>query len=54
MSKNMDTIKIMITDDHPVLREGLAGMLAGQPDFEVIGLAANGEVAVESVYIATA
>lgn len=42
----MDTIKILITDDHPVVREGLAGMLAGQPDFEVIGLAADGEVAV--------
>jgi DNA-binding NarL/FixJ family response regulator len=43
----MDTIKILITDDHPVVREGLAGMLAGQPDFEVIGLAADGEVAVK-------
>ena len=42
----MDTIKILITDDHPVVREGLAGMLAGQPDFEVIGLAADGEAAV--------
>lgn len=42
----MDTIKILITDDHPVVREGLAGMLAGQPDFEVIGLAADGEIAV--------
>lgn len=43
----MDTIKILITDDHPVVREGLAGMLAGQPDFKVIGLAADGEVAVK-------
>jgi DNA-binding NarL/FixJ family response regulator len=42
----METIKILITDDHPVVREGLAGMLAGQPDFEIIGLAADGEVAV--------
>jgi DNA-binding NarL/FixJ family response regulator len=46
LSKNMDTIRILITDDHPVVREGLAGMLAGQPDFEVIGLAADGESAV--------
>lgn len=43
----MDTIKIVITDDHPVVREGLAGMLAGQPDFEVIGMATDGEVAVK-------
>lgn len=43
----MDTIKILITDDHPVVREGLAGMLAGQPDFEVIGFATDGEVAVK-------
>ena len=42
----MDIIKILITDDHPVVREGLAGMLAGQPDFEVIGLAGDGETAV--------
>ncbi len=38
----MDKIHILIVDDHPVVREGLAGMLAGQPDFEVVALAANG------------
>ena len=38
----MDKINILIVDDHPVVREGLAGMLAGQPDFEVVALAANG------------
>ena len=41
-----NSIRILITDDHPVVREGLAGMLAGQPDFEVVGLAADGEAAV--------
>ena len=41
-----NTIRILITDDHPVVREGLAGMLAEQPDFEVVGLAADGEAAV--------
>ena len=42
----MDSIRILITDDHPVVREGLAGMLAGQPDFEVVGMAADGSSAV--------
>jgi DNA-binding NarL/FixJ family response regulator len=40
------SIRILITDDHPVVREGLAGMLAGQPDFEVVGMAADGSTAV--------
>lgn len=42
----MNKIQIVIADDHPVVREGLAGMLAGQYDFEVIGIAENGKEAV--------
>ena len=42
----MEKIRILITDDHPVVREGLAGMLAGQDDFDVVGLAADGDTAV--------
>ena len=42
----MSDIRILIADDHPVVREGLAGMLAGQDDFEVVGLAADGDTAV--------
>lgn len=43
----MKKIRILIADDHPVVREGLAGMLAGQPDFEVMGVATDGNMAVE-------
>jgi DNA-binding NarL/FixJ family response regulator len=42
----MNTIRILITDDHQIVREGLAGILAGQPDFEVVGMAADGDTAV--------
>jgi DNA-binding NarL/FixJ family response regulator len=35
-----------MVDDHPVVRDGLSGIFAGNPDFEVIGQAANGVEAV--------
>ena len=38
--------RLLIVDDHPVVRAGLRGMLSGQPDFEVVGEAANGAEAV--------
>ncbi len=39
-------IRLLIADDHPVVRDGLSGMLAADPDFEVIGEAADGAEAV--------
>src|SRR5690348_14580425 len=41
-----ETIRILLADDHPVVRDGLAAMLATQPDFEVVGEAGNGAEAV--------
>lgn len=41
-----DTIRVVIADDHPVVRAGLRGMLETQADIEVVGEAENGEQAV--------
>ena len=35
-------VRLLIADDHPVVRSGLKGMLESQPDFEVVGEAENG------------
>ncbi len=40
-------VRVLIADDHPVVRLGLRGMLDGQDDFEVVGEAENGRRAVE-------
>lgn len=42
----MEPIRLIIADDHPVVRAGLQGMLAGQPAFEVVGEATTGGEAV--------
>jgi DNA-binding NarL/FixJ family response regulator len=43
----MDNIRVLIADDHPVVRQGLKGMLETQKDFELAGEAQNGMEAVE-------
>jgi len=40
-------IRVLIVDDHPVVRDGIRGMLAGDPGFEVVGEAGDGARAVE-------
>jgi DNA-binding NarL/FixJ family response regulator len=39
----MTQIRVLIADDHPVVRAGLHGMLARQPDLELVGEASAGE-----------
>ena len=36
-------IRIIVTDDHPVVRDGLVAILSTQPDFAVVGDAASGQ-----------
>ena len=40
-------IRILLADDHPLFREGVAHSLGAEPDFEVIAQAGSGEEAVE-------
>ena len=42
----MDKIRLLVADDHPMLREGLVAVLGTQPDFEVVGEAADGDEVV--------
>ena len=43
----MGTIKVLIADDHTVVRDGLTVMLGREKDFTVVGEAKNGLEAVE-------
>jgi DNA-binding NarL/FixJ family response regulator len=38
----MESIRVLLVDDHALFREGLAGILNAQPDFEVVGEAGDG------------
>ena len=42
-------IRLLIIDDHEMVREGLKAMLTAEPDFEIVGDAANAEQAYELI-----
>jgi DNA-binding NarL/FixJ family response regulator len=42
-------IRVLVVDDHPVVRSGLVGMLDAEPDLEIVGEAGDGEEALVRV-----
>jgi DNA-binding NarL/FixJ family response regulator len=45
----MNEIAIIIVDDHPLFRQGVADTLSLEPDFRILALAANGEEGLELI-----
>lgn len=48
-SRMKDKIKILITDDHPIIRRGLAAVINSDSNLEVVGEAENGEIALQKI-----
>lgn len=44
---NPNSIRILLADDHPLLRDGVAGLVADQPDMELVGEASSGREALD-------
>jgi len=46
MSANPSQIRILVVDDHPLLRQGIAGLVGDQPDMSLVAEASNGREAI--------
>ena len=44
--RRLDTLRILVAEDHPLFRKGMVSLLSSVPEFEVVGEAATGEEAV--------
>jgi DNA-binding NarL/FixJ family response regulator len=44
--KRLETLRILIAEDHPLFRKGMISLLSSVPDFEVVGEARTGEEAI--------
>ena len=47
MKTGPSPIRILTVDDHPMLREGIAALVASQPDMSLVGEASTGREALE-------
>jgi DNA-binding NarL/FixJ family response regulator len=47
MSADTSSIRILAVDDHPLVRQGIAGLVAIQPDMTLVGEASNGRAAIQ-------
>ncbi len=47
MTADTSRIRILAVDDHPLVRQGIAGLVATQPDMTMVGEAANGREAIQ-------
>jgi DNA-binding NarL/FixJ family response regulator len=45
----MSAIRVVVADDHPIVRAGLTALLSSLPDIEIVGTATNGREAVREV-----
>ena len=47
LGTDQGAIRILVVDDHPLIRDGIAALIAGQPDMELVAEASNGREAIE-------
>lgn len=47
MTANQESIRILVVDDHPMLRNGIAGLVGSQSDMTLVAEAANGHEAIQ-------
>jgi DNA-binding NarL/FixJ family response regulator len=47
MQSSHNPIRILLADDHPLLRDGVSGLIADQPDMKLVAEASNGREAID-------
>jgi DNA-binding NarL/FixJ family response regulator len=47
MSASPNSIRILAVDDHPLVREGISGLVDGQSDMKLVGEASNGRESIQ-------